>query len=148
MVRFIAAVVLGYLVMLGAVIALFMIAYPQLGADRLFQPGTYQAANGWLALSAAISLVAAMIGGTVCARIAPATAAPIWLAAIVLVMGALMAMPVVSRTDPSRGGPRPANITMAEASAHAEQPAWMVLLTPLIGAVGVLSGAGTRAIRR
>lgn len=148
MVRFIAAIVLGYLVMLVAVIAIFAGAYPLLGVDRLFEPGTYEAATGWIALSFAIGWIAAMAGGALCSRIAPATTAPVWLAGIVLVLGGLMALPVIASDDSSRGGARPAGITMADAMAHAQQPVWVALLTPIVGAYGVLVGAGTRAIRR
>ena len=148
MVRFVSAIVAGYVVMIIAVMAIFAVAYPMLGVDRLFEPGTYEAAKGWIALSFAIGLLAAMIGGTVCARIAPASAAPVWLAGVVLVLGALMAIPVITGDDAARGGVRPAGITMSEAMAHARQPVWVALLNPLVGALGVLAGAGTRAIRR
>ena len=148
MVRFIAAVAIGYLVMLLVVIGVFMVASPLVSVDRLFEPGTYQAARGWIALSLGISLVAEMTGGSLCARIAPTTAAPLWLAAIVLVLGGLMAIPVVTRTNPARGGPRPPVITMSDAMAHAELPVWVALLNPLVGAAGVLIGAGPRAYRR
>ena len=148
MVRFIAAIVLGYIVMLAAVLGIFTVAYPLLGVDRLFEPGSYEAARGWIVLSFAIGLVAAMAGGSVCARIAPGTQAPLWLAAIVLVLGGLMAIPVVMSTSTARGGMRPANTTMADAMAHAEQPVWVALLNPLIGAAGVLMGAGPRRTRR
>jgi uncharacterized membrane protein YeaQ/YmgE (transglycosylase-associated protein family) len=127
---------------------IFMAAYPLMGVDGLFEPGTYEAARGWILLSIGIGLVAAMAGGAVCARIAPATPAPLWLAAIVLVLGALMAIPVVMETDPARGGVRPANVSMSEAMAHARQPVWVALLNPILGAAGVLMGAGPRAPRR
>jgi hypothetical protein len=148
MVRFITAIVVGYLVMAVAVIAIFWAAYPVLGVDRLFEPGTFDAAQGWITLSFAIGLIAAMAGGNVCGRIAPATAAPVWLAAIVLVLGGLMAIPVVANGETGRGGARPAVITMSDAMAQAKQPVWVALLNPLVGAFGVLVGAGTRAIRR
>ena len=76
MVRFAAAVVLGYLLMLVVVFAVFTAAYPMLSVDRLFEPGSYQAARGWIVLTLGISLVAAMAAGALCARLAPATAAP------------------------------------------------------------------------
>ena len=148
MVRFVAAIVIGYLVMLVVVIGVFTAAYPLVGVDRLFEPGSYQAARGWILLSLAIGLVAAMSAGSLCARIAPATAAPLWLAAIVLVLGGLMAIPVVTNADSARGGPRPPGISMSDAMAHAEQPVWVALLNPLVGAVGVLIGAGPRGYRR
>lgn len=71
-------------------------------------------------VSFAIGLVAAMAGGYVCANIAPATPAPLWLA----------------------------DTTMADAVAHAGQPVWVALLNPLVGATGVLMGAGPRRTRR
>lgn len=148
MMRFIGAIVLGYIVMAVCVMAIFAAAYPMLGVDRLFEPGTYEAASGWIALSFAIGLVAAMIGGNVCARIAPASSASVWLAGIVLVLGGLMAIPVIRSDDPSRGGVRPPTITMDDAMTNARQPVWVALLNPLVGAFGVLVGAGTRAIRR
>jgi hypothetical protein len=148
MIRFIAAIVIGYLVMLVVVVGMFMAAYPLVGVDRLFEPGTYQAARGWILLSFAIGLVAAMTAGSLCARIAPATGAPLWLAAIVLVLGGLMAIPAVMSANSERGGPRPPGITMADAMAHAEQPPWVALLNPLVGAAGILIGAGPRGHRR
>lgn len=148
MVRFVGAIVVGYLVMMLAVIGIFTAAYPLIGIDRLFEPGSYEAARGWIVLSFAIGLVAAMTAGSVCARIAPATGAPLWLAAIVLVLGGLMAIPVLTSADETRGGVRPPNITMSEAMAHAHQPVWVALLNPLVGAAGILMGAGPRNRQR
>ena len=148
MVRFLTAIVLGYLVMLLVVMGVFTVAYPLLGVDRLFEPGSYQAARGWIVLSLGIGLVAAMTAGSLCARLAPATVAPLLLAAVVLVLGGLMAIPVVMGANESRGGPRPPGITLADAMAHAEQPLWVALLNPLVGAAGVLIGAGPRGYQR
>ena len=148
MVRFLAAIVIGYLVMFIVVVGIFMAAYPLVGIDRLFEPGSYQAAGGWIVLSFAVGLLAAMTAGSLCARIAPETTAPLWLAAIVLVLGGLMAIPVVMNASTSRGGVRPPHITMSDAMAHAEQPVWVALLNPLVGAAGILIGAGPPAFRR
>jgi hypothetical protein len=148
MVRFLTAIFLGYLVMLLVVFGVFTTAYPLLSVDRLFEPGTYQAARGWIVLSFAVSLVAAMTAGSMCARIAPGTGAPVWLAAIVLVLGGLMAIPVVMNASDSRGGVRPAEITMSDAMAHAKQPLWVALLNPLVSAAGILIGAGPPSHRR
>lgn len=148
MVRFLGSIVVGYVVMAATVIALFAAAHPLLGVERLFEPGTYEAARGWILLSFAISLLAAMTGGAVCARLAPATSAPIWLAAIVLVLGGLMAIPLVAGASSSRGGVRAPGSTMTDAMAQAQQPKWVALLNPLVGALGVLMGAGPRGSRR
>ncbi len=148
MVRFVTAIVVGYLVMLIAVVGVFTAAYPLFGVDRLFEPGSFEAARGWIVLSFAVGFVAAMTGGALCAFIAPRTAAPLWLAAIVLVLGGLMAIPVVMSASTTRGGARPPKITMADAMARAEQPLWVALLNPLVGAAGILIGAGPPAFRR
>ena len=144
MLRFVAAIVIGYVVMLVLVFGLFMAAYPLFGVDRLFAPGSYQAGAGWIAMSFVIGLAAASSGGSVSARIAPGTSAPLWLATIVLVLGGLMAIPVAMSASHERGGIRPPETTMAEAIARAEQPLWVALLNPILGAVGVLAGAGPR----
>jgi hypothetical protein len=148
MVRFIAAIVVGYLVMLVLVFVLFTAAYPLFGVDRLFEPGTYHAATGWIAMSFVIGLTAAMSGGQTAARIAPKTQAPLWLATVVLVLGGLMAIPVAMSADSNRGGVRPPTATMSDAMAHAQQPLWVALLNPLVGAVGVLIGAGPPGRRK
>lgn len=148
MVRFVAAIVIGYLVMLLALVCLFGLAYPLFGADFLFQPGSYHAAAGWIALSFAFGLAAAMSAGQTAMRIAPETQAPTWLAAIVLVLGGLMAVPVVMSANSTRGGKRPANVTVSDAMAHAEQPIWAAVLNPLVCAAGVLIGAGPPGRRK
>ena len=148
MVRFLTAIVLGYLVMLLVVAGVFAAAYPLVTIDRLFEPGTYQAARGWIMLSFAVGLVAAMTAGAISARIEPETSAPLWLAAIVLVLCGLMAIPVVMSASTSRGGVRPPQVTMADAMANARQPMWVALLNPLVGAAGVLIGAGPPGYRR
>jgi hypothetical protein len=141
-IRALAGVFLGYLTMAAAIIVAFAALYPVLGVERLLAPGTYDAATGWIALSFALGVTSAVAGGWVCARIAPKTSAPLWLAAVVLVLGALMAAPLVMNPNPALGGPRPEGATMADAMAHAYQPTWVTLLNPLVGAAGVLIGAG------
>lgn len=48
MIRPATAVILGYLTMAIAVMVAFAATYPVLGIDRLFAPGTYEAAGGGL----------------------------------------------------------------------------------------------------
>lgn len=148
MVRFVAAIVIGYLVMLFVVFCMFALAYPLVGVDLLFQPGSYQAAAGWITLSLVFGMMAAMSAGQAATRIAPDTQAPMWLSAIVLVLGLLMAVPVVMSANYTRGGKRPANVSMSDVMAHAEQPLWAALLNPLVCAAGVLIGAGPPGRRK
>ena len=148
MYRFVAAIVIGYLVMLFVVFGMFAVAYPLFGVELLFQPGSYQAAAGWIAMSLVVGLVAAISAGQAAMRIAPETQAPIWLSAIVLVLGLLMAVPVVMSANSTRGGKRPANVTISDVMAHAEQPLWAALLNPVVCAAGVLIGAGPPGRRK
>jgi hypothetical protein len=143
MLRIVGSVVAGYLVMALAIMVLFLLAYPMLGVDRLFAPGTYDAAPGWILLSFIVGFACAAAGGWVAARIAPGSG-PRWLAGVVLVLGLIAAVPAAMNSDPARGGPRPDGTSMADAMAHARQPGWVALLNPLIGAVGVMVGAGKR----
>lgn len=147
MLRVAGSVIAGYLVMAVAIMVLFAAAYPILGIDSLFAPGTYDASIGWIALSLILGFVCAAAGGWVAARLAPGSTAPNWLAALVLVLGAVMALPVVMNTSPTGGGPRPEGASMADAMTYARQPVWVALLNPLLGGAGVLVGAGVRRRR-
>jgi hypothetical protein len=145
MARLIAAVLAGYATMAVAIMVAFGIAFKLLGIDQLFTPGTYDAAAGWIALSFALGFLGAIAGGWVCSRIAGGPTAPRWLATFVLVLGLFYALPVMLKDDPARGGPRPAEASMSDAMSHAKQPVWVALLNPLVGAMGVVIGAGLRA---
>lgn len=147
-INLVAAVAAGYLVMAVAIMVIFAAAYPILGVERLFAPGTYDAAPGWIVLSFAVGLLAAMAGGWVSARIAPRKAAPLSLAGLVLVLGTILAIPALGSGDPARGGPRPAGVTMSDAMTRARQPAWVAVANPFVGAIGVLLGASYRRLRR
>jgi hypothetical protein len=142
MLRTVGSVIAGYVVMAIAIMVLFAAAYPVLGIDRLFAPGTYQASMGWILLSILLGFAAAAAGGWITARLAPGSSAPRWRAALVLVLGLLTAASVMMTDDPARGGPRPDGAAMADVMAHAQQPVWVALLNPLLGAAGVLAGAG------
>ena len=141
MVRTIAAVILGYLTLAVVVMVTFAAVHPVLGVDRLFNPGTYDPSAGWIALSFLLGVISAVAGGWIAARVAPGTSAPVWLAALVFVLGAVVAVPAIMNSD-ERGGPRPEGVTMSEAMTNARQPGWVALLNPVIGAAGVFLGAG------
>lgn len=146
MLRIVGSVIAGYVVMAIAIMVLFAAAYPVLGLDRLFVPGTYQTSMGWILLSILLGVACAAAGGWVAARLAPGSSAPWWLAAMVMALGLLSAAAAVMSEDPARGGPRPDGAAMVDVMAHAQQPVWVALLNPLLGAAGVLAGA--RAGRR
>lgn len=145
MIRSILAVVAGYLAMGILVFALFSGAYLAMGADRAFKPQSFDPSTVWIVTSFGLGLLAAIGGGVTCASIArrqpPVTA----LAAAVVALGALMAMPTLSATpDP---GPRTGDVPNLEAMTKARTPAWVAFANPLVGAVGVMLG-GALLLRR
>jgi hypothetical protein len=142
--RTIAGVLVGYLVMALVVFAVFSLAYMAMGADRAFQPGTYAPSAVWVVLSLVLSFLAAWVGGRVCAGIARNPKAVVALAVLVLVLGVVFAMPVMRRTgDPA---PRSGTVGNMQAMQQAHMPLWVALLTPLVGAAGVVVGGGRRSV--
>lgn len=140
MVRSILAVIVGYLVMFLCIFASFSTAYLLMGTERAFRPESYEVSAFWLALSFPLSLVAAIAGGFVCAKIARGGKAPIALAVLVFVLGILSAIPVLTATA-DRGKIRSAEVGNLAAMAEARQPTWVALANPIVGVVGTLLGA-------
>ena len=144
MLRIIAAVIVGYLVIAILIFALFTVAYLVLGADRAFEPATYDVSTTWIVVSIVLGFVAAFIGGVVCSIMAKGTRAPLILAGVVVVLGILVAIPVLTSTDTAAEVIRDGSVGNLEAMQNAKTPAWVALLNPLLGAVGVLAGARFR----
>jgi hypothetical protein len=140
MVKAVLAVIGGYLVMFVVVFASFSAAFLAMGADGAFKAGTYEVSGSWIALTVVVGLVAALLGGLFCAKIAPGGRAPIALAIVVLVLGFASALPVLmASSEPV--AERAGTVGNVEAMNNARQPVWIALLNPLIGAVGVMLGA-------
>jgi hypothetical protein len=140
MARTIVAVIVSYLLMFVLVSLGFFGMYGMLGAEYAFKPGTWEASNLWIALALVMGLVVAVIAGIVCALIAKGGKAPLALAIVVFTLGLVFAIPqfVANQVDQ---GPRTGAPPLFEAMQKAKQPAWVSLALPLIGVVGVLSGA-------
>ncbi len=136
--RHIAGAVVGYLAMAVFIVATFAVAFPVLGISRLFAPGTYDASLTWIALSFALGLVGALIGGWVAARIGRSARAVHILAVLVLIFGIASGLSGVN--DPQRGGIRADDATMEDVMNSAKQPTWVMIVTPLLGVAGVLIG--------
>lgn len=133
----------GYIVMAIFIIATFAAAFPLLGMDRLFAPGTYEASASWIVLSFVLGLAGALLGGWVARYVSPKSHAVAALAGLVIVFG-LFSAQAAQNEDIPRGGPRGPNATMSDAMGHARQPAWVAFMNPLLGAVGVLIGGRRR----
>jgi hypothetical protein len=69
MIRVIAGVLLGYIVLALSLFAAFTGAYLLMGTERAFRPGTYDISPLWIAVSLFFNLVAALVGGYVAAAV-------------------------------------------------------------------------------
>lgn len=136
--RSILAVVAGYLAMGFLVFALFTGAYLSMGADKAFQPQSYDPSMLWIIVSFVLGLIAAVIGGVVCAAIAKRPRPVTALALAVVVLGVLLAFPTIAAApDPA---PRTGDVPNLEAMTKARTPAWVAFANPVVGAVGVMLG--------
>lgn len=135
--RSILAVIAGYLTMAVFVMATFGAAYFVLKADGAFQAGSYEPSGTWIAASILLGAVAAVLGGFVCARIAPRPGPLYALAALVIVMGLGTIALDAGKQDP---GPRTGDVGNFEAMQNARAPTWLLIANPVIGAVGALLG--------
>ena len=141
MVRAILSVIVGYIVVFVVVFAAFTVIFLAMGPDRAFQPGTYQVSTMWIVIGIGVGLVAAILGGAVCALMARTATPPKVLAAIALVLGLLLAVPVFMDAGATTPTTRPATVSNMEAMMNAREPKISAILDPFIGAVGVLIGA-------
>ena len=139
MVRAILAVVAGYIVIALLAAGLFVGLWIVLGVDGVLQPGTFQGNMTLNVAAVVISLIAAIAGGWMCAKIAKSRTPPRVLAGIVLVLGLAMALSGINKPDP---GPRVPGLTVFQALQQGKEPTWYALLNPFLGATGVLIGCG------
>ncbi len=76
MLRAVFSVVIGYVAMFVAIFLTFSGLYLLLGQDLSFRPNSYEPSVLWAAVSFAIGVGAAVLGGYVCARIARTATPP------------------------------------------------------------------------
>jgi hypothetical protein len=141
MARSILAVVAGYATLALVIFVSFTTLYLVLGADRSFEPGSYDASTLWVMTSFPLGVAASVAAGYLCALIARSGRAVQALAGVVLVLGLLFAIPVLRASDAAPTA-RAGDVPNMEAMQQARQPRWVALVNPFIGAVGVLVGAG------
>ncbi len=140
MVRNVVGVILGYIVMFILQIIAFMSIYSMMGADWSFKPGTFEASTAWTAVQFIVILVTAIIAGLICAVIAKSGRAPLVLAGMVLVFSLALGAASMTMRSSDTHEVRTASVPNMEAMQKARHPAWVILMGPIIGAVGVLIG--------
>ena len=145
MIRAILAVIVSYVLMFVLIFLAFTGVYLVLRADGAFKPGSFEASSAWIAIAFVVNSVVAVIGGMVCAAIAKGGKAPIALAAVVFVLGLLLAIP--SLMVQKAGAVRAGDVPMFEAMQKAKEPPWVPLTFPIVGVIGVLIGGKLKGRR-
>ena len=142
MLRNILAILGGYFTLGVLVAVLLTAAYFTMGIEGVFEEGTYEVTTGWLVTTFALGLVAAVIGGLVCAFIARrGSSAPIGLAVLVIVLGIATAAKQLTGTTEDQPQTRSSDVTDFDAMMNGKEPAIALLVNPVIGVGGVLIGA-------
>lgn len=142
MLRNILAVVVGYLAMFMIVAGVFTVAYILMGDDRAFKEASYDVSILWVVVSVVVGLFASVVGGAACALISRRSAGAVQsLMVLVLVLGAISAAMAMMKEKPTgEDAVRAPETTSTEAMMNAQQPTWILIANPIIGAVGVMTG--------
>ena len=128
--------------MAGAVSGSFAAAWMVMGADGAYKEGLWEISTTWMIMAIVVGLIAAMIGGAVCAAIAAkGSKAAMALAALVLVFGLALAGRQLAATPEDMPTVREGDVTMFEAMENSQEPTAMLFGNSVIGFVGVLIGA-------
>lgn len=136
--------IVGYVAISVVFLAAFAGVYFALGVERIFQSDSYEVSTLWLALSAAISLGGAILGGYICAAISRSMRTCELFAAIVLIILVIFCIPKLRDPNPHV---RAGDVGFADAMRLTQMPIWMHVLNPVLGAVGVLLGARMKKAR-
>jgi len=143
MMRTIGAVVFGYVVMAAAIFALFSLVYRVMGAERAYQPGSYEVSTLWLGVSIVVGFVAAVLGGRIAVKVG-GTRAVRGLVGVVVLLGLLTAVygMVGDKPDP---GPRSGDVPIMDAMTKSQSPSWIEWANIAVGVAGTLVGGRGRA---
>ena len=140
MARTIIGVIVGYVLMFILNFAGFVTLYGVMGPDQAFEPGLYLASTKWIAISFGMILISGLIAGLVCALIAKGGRAPLALATVVVVLGILLAIPAMLKSNVNSKLVRTGDVPQMQAAQLAYWPVWCPFAFPFISAAGVLIG--------
>jgi hypothetical protein len=144
MLRSVLAVIVALILLVILQVASFMSMYGLMGADWSFKPASYQASTRWNVMQFPVIFVTALIAGLICAAIARGGKAPLALAAVVLVLGFLLAVLSITLRPADTHEVRAGNVSNTEAMNKARRPTWVVFLGPVVAAFGVVVGGKLR----
>lgn len=139
MLRSILGVIVGYVAMFAVAFAAYTAAYLGLGAERVFEPGTYVISGLWMCLVIVITLIGGFIGGLVCSAISKSRTAGVVLTVIVFVLSLVFELPVIMKdqTPVARAG----EVTSMDVMGNAQSPVWLCLLIPFLSGTAVFIGS-------
>ncbi len=135
MLRTLLAVTAGYLVMAVLIFVLFSIVYLVLGTPDSFNPSKL-----WNLTSFVLGFFAAVAGGWVCATLAKDWKASIALALLVLGLGILIVGYATLLPGNALSPEREGSASTRSAMLSGDQPLWVTVLNPIIGAGGIILG--------
>lgn len=137
MLRIIAGIVVGWIVMTVLVMATFGITMMALGLEGTLQPDSYWTTSTFNIIVLAGGTIAAIIGGLVCAAIARNATAALVLAALVLILGIGSAVMNINKPDPPARTGEP---TLQDIATHGKEPNWFAFAAPILAAAGIAIG--------
>ncbi len=141
MVRNLAGILIGYIAMVIFMFITFTILYKLLGTEGSFDPGTFHVSNNWIVFSIILSFLAAIDGGWVCMLISKNKNAVLFLAGLVLVIGLISSFTKMNESSVIKDKPRIGKVTNTIAMQNAVQPNFVLILNPILGAIGIFSGS-------
>ncbi|MFK7760132.1 MAG: hypothetical protein AB8C13_09305 [Phycisphaerales bacterium] len=139
--RKVLAVILGYIAMAVVVMVGLTGAYLVLGPAKTFEAGSYQVTTAWLVVWLIASVIAAVTGGFVCAKIGKSKGAVISLLVLVGVLGGVNMVMRMNAEVPAEDMVRMGDTPSTEAMMKARGPTWMYIAEPMIGILGAMVGA-------
>ena len=148
MLRIIAGIIVGWIVMAVLVIATFGITMMVLGLDKILKPDSYWTTDTFNIIVLVGGFIAAIVGGMVCKAIARNSKATLTLAAIVLIMGAGSAVMNMNKPDPPPRAAGSGQPTMQDMMTHGKEPNWFAIMKTLLGAAGLVIGSSLVKGRR
>jgi peptidoglycan/LPS O-acetylase OafA/YrhL len=138
MLRIIAGIIVGFIVMAVVVMVAFAIPMAVMGLEKILQPDSYWTTDTFNIVVLVGGFIAAIIGGMVCKLIARQSKATLVLAAIVIVMGIGSAVANAKKPDPPV---RTEPATMEGIGLHGKEPNWFAISKTVAAVVGLIIGS-------
>lgn len=141
MVRNLSGIIVGYIAMAIFMFITFTVLYLILGTEGSFDPGSFHVSSNWIVFSVILSFLAALDGGWVCILISKSKNAVLILAGIVLVLGIITSISKIGASNEIKDKQRIGKVSNTEAMQNAVQPNFILILNPILGAIGIVSGS-------